>query len=105
MGVSLPLVTGVIAAYVVVVIAVGLASRRQAGSSPEEYFLAGRKLGTVVLFMALFGTAAALAIGYIYWNTDVLLAQRLEQTIDAEIQGLAERYRGGDIGQLAVHDQ
>lgn len=54
-----------------------------------------------LIFMALFGTAAALAIGYIYWNTDVLLARRLEQTIDAEIQGLAERYRGGDIGLLA----
>ena len=55
-----------------------------------------------LIFMALFGSAAALAIGYIYWNTDVLLAQRLEQTIDAEIQGLAERYRGRDIQSLAT---
>jgi len=54
-----------------------------------------------LIFMALFGTAAAIAIGYIYWNTDVLLTRRLEQTIDAEIQGLEEQYRGGDIHSLA----
>lgn len=54
-----------------------------------------------LIFMALFGTAAAIAIGYIYWNTDDLLSRRLEQTIDAEIQGLAEQYRGGDINTLA----
>ncbi|MFT5050772.1 MAG: SSS family solute:Na+ symporter [Chlamydiales bacterium] len=42
--------------YVVVVLAVGLLATRRAASSAEEYFLAGRGLGTVVLFMALFGT-------------------------------------------------
>jgi len=54
-----------------------------------------------LLFMLLFGSAAALAIGYIYWNTDVLLSRQLEQTIDAEIRGLAEQYRGRDIRSLA----
>lgn len=44
------------AAYVVVVVLLGLAARRRAASSPEEYFLAGRALGPLVLFMALFGT-------------------------------------------------
>ena len=43
-------------AYVVLVLGVGLLATRRAGSSSEEYFLAGRGLGTVVLFMALFGT-------------------------------------------------
>ena len=51
--------------------------------------------------MALFGTAAACAIGYIYWNTNVLLSRQLEQTIDAEIQGLAEQYRAGGMSNLA----
>lgn len=45
-----------VAIYVGVVVALGLLSRRRAGSSPEEYFLAGRALGPLVLFMALFGT-------------------------------------------------
>lgn len=51
--------------------------------------------------MALFGAAAACAIGYIYWNTNVLLSRQLEQTIDAEIRGLAEQYRAGGISNLA----
>jgi SSS family solute:Na+ symporter len=46
------------AVYVVAVIAVGAAATRKSASSPEEYFLAGRGLGTLVLFMALFGTNA-----------------------------------------------
>ena len=45
-------------AYVVLVLCVGIAATRRSSRSPEEYFLAGRKLGTLVLFMALFGTNA-----------------------------------------------
>lgn len=54
-----------------------------------------------LIFMALFGTAAAAAMAYIYLNTDALLSRRLEQTINTEIQGLAEHYRGRDIKSLA----
>ncbi len=46
------------AIYVIAVIAVGAAATRKSAASPEEYFLAGRGLGTLVLFMALFGTNA-----------------------------------------------
>ncbi|MEM7051572.1 MAG: sodium:solute symporter family protein [Acidobacteriota bacterium] len=42
--------------YIGVVLVLGLIATRRAGKSPEEYFLAGRKLGPVVLFMSLFGT-------------------------------------------------
>lgn len=42
--------------YITVVAVLGLLARRRASSSPEEYFLAGRTLGPVVLFMSLFGT-------------------------------------------------
>jgi len=38
------------------VLAIGLIAARRASRSPEEYFLAGRNLGTLILFMALFGT-------------------------------------------------
>lgn len=44
--------------YTVIVLVVGLAATRRSSRSPEEYFLAGRKLGPLVLFMALFGTNA-----------------------------------------------
>ena len=42
--------------YIVVVLVLGFIATRRASRSPEEYFLAGRTLGPVVLFMALFGT-------------------------------------------------
>jgi len=53
-------------------------------------------------YFALFATAAALAIGYIYWNTNVLFSRQLEQTIQAEIQGLAEQYRQGGLKLLTA---
>ncbi len=42
--------------YVVAVLLVGFVAARRSSGSAGEYFLAGRSLGTVVLFMALFGT-------------------------------------------------
>jgi len=45
-----------VAFYFGVVTLLGILASRRSSRSPEEYFLAGRKLGTGVLFMALFGT-------------------------------------------------
>ncbi len=56
MGASLSQLLLALALYIGVVLVLGLISTRRAGSSPEEYFLAGRSLGPLVLFMALFGT-------------------------------------------------
>ena len=51
-------------------------------------------------YLALFSAAAVVAIVYLYWNTTVLLTRQLNQTIDAELRGLAEQYRGGGLDQL-----
>ena len=51
-------------------------------------------------YLALFSAAAVLAIFYIYWNTTVLLSRQLNQTIDAELTGLAEQYRAGGLDQI-----
>jgi signal transduction histidine kinase len=51
-------------------------------------------------YLALFSAAAVVAIVYIYWNTTVLLSRQLNQTIDAELKGLAEQYRAGGLEQL-----
>lgn len=51
-------------------------------------------------YFALFSAAAILAIVYLYWNTTVLLSRQLNQTIDAELKGLAEQYRAGGRDQL-----
>lgn len=52
------LLLGLLAGYVLLVLLLGALSARRSGRSPEEYYLAGRGLGTLVLFMALFGTNA-----------------------------------------------
>ena len=52
-------------------------------------------------YLVLFAASAAIAIGYIYWNTTVLFSRQVEQTIEAEIRGLAEQYRDGGINRLA----
>ena len=51
-------------------------------------------------YLALFSAAAVVAVFYIYWNTTVLLSRQLNQTIDAELKGLAEQYRAGGLDQL-----
>jgi signal transduction histidine kinase len=51
-------------------------------------------------YLALFSAAAIVAITYIYWNTTVLLSRQLNQTIGAELKGLAEQYRAGGLEQL-----
>ncbi|ODA66820.1 Sensor kinase CusS [Methyloligella halotolerans] len=53
-----------------------------------------------LLYLAVFGLAASLAIGYIYWNVNILLSRQLDETIQAELGGLAEQYRAGGLRQL-----
>ena len=53
-------------------------------------------------FFALFAITGGLAIAYIYWNTNVLFARQLEQTIQAELQGLAEQYGQGGVARLTA---
>ncbi len=45
-----------LALYAAAVLGLGWLAARRASASPEDYFLAGSGLGTLVLFMALFGT-------------------------------------------------
>lgn len=52
-------------------------------------------------FSVLFAAAAAVAIAYIYWNTNVLLARQLSDAVEAELRGLAEQYRSGGLPQLS----
>ena len=43
--------------------------------------------------MALFSTSVVLLLGFIYWSTAGYMARQTDATIEAEITGLAERYR------------
>jgi len=59
------------------------------------------RLAAVYLTVFAFSVGAILA--YIYWNTAILLERQTENTVEAEVQGLAEQYRlRGARGLLEV---
>jgi signal transduction histidine kinase len=45
-----------------------------------------------VLYMALFGASVAVLLVFIYWSTAGYMALQTDDTIEAEVTGLAERY-------------
>lgn len=46
-----------------------------------------------LLYMALFGVSAAVLLTFVYWSTAGYMSQQTDETIEAEVTGLAERYR------------
>ncbi len=46
-----------------------------------------------LMYMALFSISVLLLLGFIYWSTAGYMARQTDSTIEAEISGLAERYR------------
>lgn len=53
-----------------------------------------------VVYLGLFVLSVVTVLAYIYLNTSVLLARQTNETIDAEITGLAEQYRSGGLQSL-----
>ena len=45
-----------------------------------------------VLYMVLFGASVAVLLTFIYWSTAGYMALQTDDTIEAEVTGLAERY-------------
>ena len=45
------------------------------------------------LYLILFAVSVGALLGYVYWNTAVLLERQTDDTIRAEIQALADQYR------------
>lgn len=45
------------------------------------------------LYLILFALSVAALLGYIYWNTALLLERQTDETIRAEVQALADQYR------------
>jgi hypothetical protein len=45
------------------------------------------------LYLAVFAFSVIALLAYVYWNTAVLLARQTDDTIRAEVQGLADLYR------------
>ena len=53
-----------------------------------------------LVYLVVFAGLAVFLIGYIAYNTSALLTSQLDETIDAEIRGLAEQYEAGGLRRL-----
>lgn len=53
------------------------------------------------MYMSLFGASVLMLLGFIYWMTAGFMERQTEETINAEIQGLAEQYTQLGIAGLA----
>lgn len=53
-----------------------------------------------LVYLAVFAAAAVFLIVYISATTTDLLTRQLEETVDAEIKGLAEQYKTGGVSRL-----
>ena len=45
------------------------------------------------LYLILFAVSVAALLGYVYWNTAVLLQEQTDYTIQAEVQALSDQYQ------------
>lgn len=56
-----------------------------------------------LLYMLIFGGSVAVLLGFIYWATVGVLTEQVDETIQADIKGLAEQYeRRGTPGIAAI---
>jgi len=60
---------------------------------PKRKLLRSSSFRLALVYMALFSTSVVLLLGFIYWSTAGYMARQTDATIEAEITGLAERYR------------
>lgn len=53
-------------------------------------------------YVALFGVSAVFLLAFVYWLTTAYMLRQADETIEAEIVGLAERYRLGGLNGLTA---
>src|ERR1700758_3853598 len=51
-------------------------------------------------YLTVFALFAAFLLGYFAWNTRRLVTEQITETVNAEVEGLAEQYRQGGIRRL-----
>jgi signal transduction histidine kinase len=67
-----------------------------------RYLLHSSTFRLALIYMVLFGASVLLLLGFIYWSTAAYLTQQTDQTIEAEIADLAERYRTAGLAGLTT---
>ena len=55
-----------------------------------------------LVYLAVFALAVLFMLGYFAWNTNRLITEQIEETVEAEITGLTEQYRLSGIRRLVL---
>ena len=55
-----------------------------------------------VVYASLFAGSALLLLSFVYWSTAGYMLRQADETIEAEIAGLAERYQTGGLVGLTT---
>lgn len=55
-----------------------------------------------LVYLAVFALAVLFLLGYFAWNTNRLITEQIQETVDAEITGLTEQYRLSGIRRLVL---
>lgn len=72
-------------------------------SFATKHLLRSATFRIALLYMALFGGSAAVLLGFLWWATAGVLSVQLDETIRADIKGLAEQYeRRGTAGVASI---
>jgi signal transduction histidine kinase len=66
------------------------------------HILKSASFRVALLYMALMGTSMVALLVFIHWATAGYMARQLDQTIEAEVEGLAEQYRDGGLVSLTT---
>ena len=66
----------------------------------QSSFLRSSTFRLALIYMALFGGSVLLLLTFIYWSTARYMAAQADATIEAEIRGLADRYRTAGLAGL-----
>lgn len=66
----------------------------------QSSFLRSSTFRLALIYMALFGGSVLLLLTFIYWSTARYMAAQADATIEAEIRGLADRYRSAGLAGL-----
>jgi hypothetical protein len=61
--------------------------------SASGKLLASSTFRLAAIYLFLFALSVGAILGYIYWNTALLLERQTDETIRAEVQGLADQYQ------------
>ncbi len=72
-------------------------------SYATKHLLRSATFRLALVYMALFGGSAAVLLGFLWWATAGVLSVQLDETIRADIKGLAEQYeRRGTAGVASI---